>query len=140
MADTDTQIVQNGQRAVVITEQDGEFIYKGGNTDVKCIVATDDGPQLAYKVVNVGKVPLGTDLIQFVESLPETGIKNLIYAVILDQVDLQGNTIIELFIWNDEWYAVGAQSIDIDKTNLVLKSMFEFDRGTGTLNINLAGA
>lgn len=96
-----------------------------------------------YNITQLQTLVNNLSFVEFVPSLPQTGTTGKIYAVPLNETDLQGRTIIELFLWNStssDWYAVGAFSTNIDASTLVLKSMFEFDSGTGTLNINLVGA
>lgn len=55
MPTSDEQVIQDGQRAVAVTEVSGDFIYDGGATDAYCIVNNNGTAQRALKVANVGE-------------------------------------------------------------------------------------
>lgn len=55
MPTPDEQVIQDGQRAVAVTEVSGDFIYDGGATDAYCIVNNNGTAQRALKVANVGE-------------------------------------------------------------------------------------
>jgi len=55
MPTPDEQVIQDGQRAVAVSEVSGDFIYDGGATDVYCIVDNNGTAQRALKVANVGE-------------------------------------------------------------------------------------
>ena len=54
MPTADEQVMVEGQRAVAVSVQEGDFIYDGGATDVQAIVNTSNGAQRALKVVPIG--------------------------------------------------------------------------------------
>lgn len=76
------------------------------------------------------------DLIQIVDTLPAVGESKYLYGVLMDDVDRDGYGIIQFFVWyNDDWYATGAYSIDIQPDTLMYKDNFSFDTSTGNLRI-----
>lgn len=78
----------------------------------------------------------GTEIIQIVDTLPETGDSKYLYGVLMDDLDRDGYGIIQFFVWhNNAWYATGAYSIDIDPSTLVYKENFQYNSPTGVLNI-----
>lgn len=54
MSIIDGQVIEEGQRAISVTEVSGDFIYDGGSTDVQCVVKSGDKAQRAIKVAPVG--------------------------------------------------------------------------------------
>ena len=55
MPTADEQVIVDGQRALAVSEVNGDFIYDGGATDIYCIVQKDGKAQRALKVANVGE-------------------------------------------------------------------------------------
>ena len=78
------------------------------------------------------------NFIQFVSALPQTGNSKYIYAVAQEETDLENHPIVILYVWDGtdlQWCAVGAFSINIEGTNLMLKDNFVFNNSTGILDI-----
>ena len=71
------------------------------------------------------------DIIKIVASLPETGTSGFLYGVLRPELDRDGYGIIEFFVWyNNEWWATGAYSIDIDPNGIVYEDAIPY--GTST--------
>ncbi|MBQ6409759.1 hypothetical protein IJI18_00685 [Candidatus Saccharibacteria bacterium] len=62
------------------------------------------------------------NFIQFVQTLPATGDSKYIYAVPQEETDLQEHPIVVLYIYQSQWYAIGAFSTNIDPATLATKT------------------
>lgn len=63
-------------------------------------------------------------LIKFVDVLPQTGESKYLYAVPQDELTLDGEHIVLLFVWDDTdgWAAVGVQTTAVDLTDYAQKT------------------
>lgn len=63
-------------------------------------------------------------LVKFVDVLPKTGESKYLYAVPQDELTLDGEHIVLLFVWNetDGWTAVGVQTTAVDLTDYAKKT------------------
>ena len=62
------------------------------------------------------------NFITFVSTLPQTGESKYIYAVAQDETDLEDHPIVVLYLWQNEWLAVGAFSTNLDPVTLLTKT------------------
>ncbi len=62
------------------------------------------------------------NFITFVATLPQTGESKYIYAVAQEETDLEDHPIVVLYLWQNEWLAVGAFSTNVDPVTLLTKS------------------
>ena len=62
------------------------------------------------------------NFITFVSTLPQTGESKYIYAVAQEETDLEDHPIVVLYLWQNEWLAVGAFSTNVDPVTLLTKS------------------
>lgn len=53
MPTSDTEVIEEGQRAIAVSVQEGDMVYDGGATDIQCIVSKDGKAQRALKVAVV---------------------------------------------------------------------------------------
>ena len=66
-------------------------------------------------------------LIQWVNSLPETGDNRYLYAVIMPEETRDGYPIVQLFLWDNAWFAQKAYPIGVDPNNILLKTAITVD-------------
>lgn len=76
------------------------------------------------------------DFIKIVEQLPETGMDNRIYLV--PNGENYSNDLFNEYIWADgKWEWMSAKTIEMDLTNYVPKTAFNYDATTETLTIDI---
>ena len=118
-----TEVI-DGQQVVRMLAQGGPIIDEPSKDPAKyftALVNTAAGPQMVVKTYLMGIADgVGSDLIQIVAELPETGLSGTLYGVLMPEMTRDDYGIIQFFVWyNNDWYAVGAYSIDIDPNGLV---------------------
>lgn len=147
-----TEVV-DGQQVVKTLSQSGPIIPEEAKDPAKYVTAlvnTPSGPQQCIKTYLMGMAEgVGSDLIQIVAELPETGLSGTLYGVLMPEMTRDNYGIIQFFVWyNGDWYATGAYSIDIDPNGLVYEDNIpyatstkvggikqEFDQTTGTWTV-----
>ena len=78
------------------------------------------------------------DFIKIVDYLPDVGLPNRIYLV--PKNDGDSMDLFDEFIWLsqiDDWEYISTKQVQIDLTDYVQKSSFDFDTETQTLTINI---
>lgn len=136
MGTTDTELIVEGQRTIATSVVSGTVLSSGGTTDTQCIVATNNGPQRAWKTFIVG-MDAGASLFKFGNSLPETGENGFLYGVYMPDKTRDGYAIIQFFVWdNDDWAAVGAFDVDLDPNGLVYEDSFDSATGSWVVTVN----
>lgn len=143
MSKINTQILteydgeQQLSEAVVV--QEGDMLASGGAIDKTCLVQTENGPQLALKVFNVGGSPMSADVNRIVATLPETGDPRYLYWVPMDETTRDGYAILQVFVWNEdteEWNAGAAYPAYINVSGLLIEQSFDAATNTLTLTKN----
>lgn len=127
--------VIDGEQVVKTFAQGGPIIPEDAKDPSKyftALVDTAAGPQLCVKTYLMGMADdIGSTLIQIVAELPETGVGGVLYGTIMPEMTRDNYGIIQFFVWyNDDWYAVGAYSIDIDPNGIVYEDAIPY--GTST--------
>jgi hypothetical protein len=78
------------------------------------------------------------DFIKIVDVLPDVGLPNKIYLV--PKNDGDSMDLFDEFIWLsqiDDWEYISTKQLEVDMTNYVPKTAFNYDATTQTLNINI---
>lgn len=133
--------VVDGEQVVRMLSQGGEIIPEEAKDPSKyftALVNTPSGPQLAVKTYLMGISNGGSlALIRIVSELPETGVSGTLYGVLMQEMTRDNYGIIQFFVWYDnQWYAVGAYSIDIEPNGLVYEQSFNASTNTWNVTVN----
>lgn len=78
------------------------------------------------------------DFIKIVDVLPDVGLPNKIYLV--PKNDSDSMDLFDEFIWIaqiEDWEYISTKQLEVDMTNYVPKTAFNYDATTQTLNINI---
>lgn len=129
-----TEVI-DGEQVVRTVSTAGPIIEEPAKDPTKyftALVNTPSGPQMCVKTFLMGIAEgIGTDLIQIVAELPTSGVSGTLYGVLMPEMTRDDYGIIQFFVWyNNDWYAVGAYSIDIDPNGLVYEDAIPY--GTST--------
>lgn len=134
MSDERFTEVIDGEQVVRTVSTAGPIIEEPDKDPSKyftALVNTPSGPQMCVKTFLMGMAEgVGTDFIQIVASLPETGVSGVLYGIIMSEMTRDDYGIIQFFVWNGDWYAVAAYSIDIDPNGIVYENAIPY--GTAT--------
>lgn len=134
MNELDANIVVDGQKSVAVVNMNGVIVKDGGAVDATCVIETAQGRQKVVKTYLMGGGG-SSNPYKFVDTLPVTGEEGYIYGVYTNKTR-DGYAIIQMFVWNNNaWAAFGAFDVDIDADNIFYKTGFQFNSGTGVLNI-----
>lgn len=133
--------VVDGEQVVKMLSQGGEIINEPEKDPSKyftALVDTPNGPQLVVKTYLMGISNGGSlALIKIVSELPETGISGTLYGVLMPEMTRDNYGIIQFFVWyENEWYAVGAYSIDIEPNGIVYEQSFDASTNTWNVTVN----
>lgn len=133
--------VVDGEQVVRMLSQGGEIIPEEAKDPSKyftALVNTPSGPQLAVKTYLMGISNGGSlALIRIVSELPETGVSGTLYGVLMQEMTRDNYGIIQFFVWyENEWYAVGAYSIEIEPNGLVYEQSFDASTNTWNVTVN----
>lgn len=129
-----TEVV-DGEQVVRTLSQAGEIIPEPAKDPSKyftALVDTPNGPQMVVKTYLMGMADgIASDFIQIVAELPETGVSGVLYGVLMPEMTRDDYGIIQFFVWyQNDWYAVGAYSIDIDPNGLVYEDNIPYATAT----------
>lgn len=129
-----TEVI-DGNQVVRTVSQSGDIIPEEAKDPTRyftALVQTPEGPQMCVKTYLMGIAEgSSADLIKIVASLPETGTSGFLYGVLRPELDRDGYGIIEFFVWyENDWWATGAYSIDIDPNGIVYEDAIPY--GTAT--------
>lgn len=129
-----TEVV-DGQQVVKMFLQGGPVISEPAKDPAKYVTAlvdTASGPNQVVKTYLMGIADGATsDLIRIVAELPEVGVSGVLYGVLMPEMTRDNYGIIQFFVYyENDWYATGAYSIDIDPNGLVYEDAIPY--GTST--------
>lgn len=129
-----TEVI-DGEQVVRTFSQNGAIIPEEAKDPSKyftALVNTPEGPQMCVKTYLMGIADgSSADLIKIVAGLPEVGVSGFLYGVLRPELDRDGYGIIEFFVWyENDWWATGAYSIDIDPEGIVYEDAIPY--GTST--------
>ena len=118
-----TEVI-DGEQVVRTFSQNGDIIPEPAKDPSKyftALIQTPQGPQMVVKTFLMGIADGGSaGLIKIVATLPEVGVSGFLYGVLRPELDRDGYGIIEFFVWyENDWWATGAYSIDIDPNGIV---------------------
>lgn len=129
-----TEVV-DGEQVVRTLAQAGSIIPEPDKDPAKyftALVDTPNGPQQVVKTYLMGMADgIASDFIKIVAELPVVGDSGVLYGVLMPEMTRDDYGIIQFFVWyQNDWYAAGAYSIDIDPEGIVYEDNIPYATAT----------